>query len=159
MKFLENLFKKQVVYTDSMFVGEIGDLHRQLTELAVRIGKESYGVKLNFTHSSISQVERILDDIHQQYKKTGDTEGLTGIALEFGFYIAATIQKCTGTGVLKRDHPEFGENSFPFFWNESTLFTYGWCEKRILDGPGDDVISKYKVLVLDELNKDQQSAR
>lgn len=153
MKFLDKLFGKKPEYTDSMFVGEIGALQKQFTELAQQIAKEHYSINLDFSHDSIKGVEKILSNTHRQYKETGDEEGLTGIALEFGAYIAATIQKNTSEGHMERDHPEIGEATFPFYWNDKTIFTYGWCEKRIYDGSGDDVVSKYRVLVLDELNK------
>ena len=134
-----------------MFVGELGELQKELAELALRIGKENYNIKLDYSHDSIKKVESILSDIHKEYVNSGETEGLTGIALEFGSYIAAVVQKHTQKGEMKRDHPEIGENTFPFYWNEEVLFTYGWCEKRILDGPGDDVWSKYRVLVLEKI--------
>jgi len=134
-----------------MFVGEFSDLQKELTELALRIAKEYYGIKLDFTHESINSVEKILANTHKQYKETGNAEGLNGIALEFGAYIAATIQKNTNTGVLKRNDPNVGDETFPFYWKGNTLFTYGWCEKRIFDGSGDDIVSKYKVLVLDQI--------
>jgi hypothetical protein len=152
-KYLKGLFGKKNEYTADMFAGELGDLQKELTELALQIANENYSIKLDFSHDSIQQVEDILTDIHEQYEKTGNTEGLNGIALEFGFYLAATIQKNTGSGHLERDHPDIGESVFPFYWNDKTIFTYGWFEKRIFDGPGDDVVSKYRVLVLDELDK------
>lgn len=34
------------------------------------------------------------------------------------------------------------------------LFPVGWCLKRIIDGPGDDVVSKWKALVV---NRDGES--
>lgn len=105
---------------------------------------------MNFSHDSVKKVEDILSNIHQEYVNTGNTEGLTGIALEFGSYIAAVIQKHTKSGELKRHHPEIGQNSFPFYWEDGVLFTYGWCEKRIFDGPGDNVWSKYRTLVLEK---------
>lgn len=150
-KLLQNILGSKPKYTDAMFVGEIGKLQKELTEYALQIAKESYGISLDFSHKSIDKVESILSDIHRDYAKTGETEGLNGIALEFGFYIAATIQKMTNTGRLEREHPDIGEDTFPFYWNRKTIFTYGWCEKRIFDGEGDNVSSKYKVLVLDEI--------
>lgn len=154
---LSSIFGKKSEYTDHMFIGDLGELQKELTELALQIAKEHYSINLDFSHDSIQQVENILSDIHRQYEETGDTEGLDGIALEFGFYIAATIQKNTDMGHLERDHPDIGEAVFPFYWNNKTIFTYGWCEKRIFDGSGDDVTSKYRVLVLDELNKANQA--
>jgi len=150
-KIIQKLFSSKPQYTDSMFIGEIGELQKELTELSLRIAKEIYGIKLDFTHESIKNVEKILDQTHKQYKETGNTDGLNGIALEFGSYIAATIQKNTKSGELKRNDPNIGDDTFPFYWRENTIFTYGWCEKRIFDGEGDDIISKYKVLVLDKI--------
>jgi len=147
----KKLFGSKVQYTDSMFVGEIGEVQKELTELALRIAKDNYGIKLDFSHESIVNVEKILSDIHLQYKESNETDGLNGIALEFGSYIAATIQKNTDSGELQKDDPNVGEDTFPFYWRDNAVFTYGWCEKRIFDGEGDDVVSKYKVLVLDKL--------
>ena len=144
------LFRKSK-YTEYMFVGELGELQKELTELALRIGKENYGTRLDFSHNSVKKVEEILADIHRQYINTGNTEGLTGIALEFGAYIAAVVQKQTEYGELKRDHPQIGKNTFPFYWGDEVIFTYGWCEKRILDGAGDNVWSKYRSLVLEKI--------
>ena len=152
IELLQKLFGSKPQYTESMFVGEIGELQKELTELALRIAKEIYGINLDFTHKSIGKVEKILADIHKQYKETGNTDGLNGIALEFGSYIAATIQKNTNTGVLKRNDPDIGDDTYPFYWKDNTIFTYGWCDKRIFDGEADDVVSKYKVLVLEKIN-------
>jgi len=148
---IRKLFSSKPLYTDSMFIGEFGALQKELTELALRIANEIYGINLDFSHKSINKVEIILADTHKKYKETGNTDGLNGIALEFGSYIAATIQKNTNTGELKRNDPSIGDETYPFYWRDNTIFTYGWCEKRIFDGEGDDVVSKYKVLVLDKI--------
>lgn len=48
---------------------------------------------------------------------------------------------------MERNHKDFGDNSFSFYWNESTLFPYSWCLKRLYDSKSDDVWIKYKALV------------
>jgi len=48
----------------------------------------------------------------------------------------------------KRDDPTVGEDSFPLHWNGTTIFPYGWCLKRILDGPADECRFKWQVFVL-----------
>jgi hypothetical protein len=78
---------------------------------------------------------------------------LQGIALEFGAYIIRVIEQHFGPVDWQRDHPSFGEDSFPLYWRETTLFPVGWCLKRILDGTGDDVWSKFQTLVLDRDQK------
>ena len=129
--------------------GPIADLQMELTELALKVARE-FGRRLDFSSDSIRLVESILAALHEEFEKTQSEEGLNGIALEFGAYIATTIQRNTGDGVLERDHPEFGEASFPFHFAGGTIFPYGWCMKRIFDGPADDVWAKYQALVLEQ---------
>ena len=133
--------------------GPIADLQMELTELALRVAKESFKKKLDFSHDSIKEVESILAEFHREYEKTKSEDGLNGIALEFGAYIATTIQQNMHDGILERDHPEFGEAAFPFHYSGGTIFPYMWCVKRIFDGAGDNVWSKYKVLVLEPQHK------
>lgn len=151
MKKLISLFRCKTMPSGSSFEppGPIADIQMKLTALALQVASESFGKQLDFSTDSIKLVEAILAEFHREYVKTQSEEGLNGIALEFGAYIATTIQRNTGQGVLERDHPEFGEASFPFYFDGGTLFPYAWCIKRIFDGPGDDISSKYRVLVLE----------
>jgi hypothetical protein len=134
-----------------MFVGDIGDLQKELTDLALQIALENHKISLDFSHASIKNVEFILSNLHEKYTLDGDVEGLYGIGLEFGCYIAATIQKTTNSGQIEKDHPSIGENTFPFNWNGKSIFPCAWCENRIYDGPGDDVSLKYQTLVLSDI--------
>jgi hypothetical protein len=126
-------------------------LQVDLTNLALRIAKESFGIELDFSHASIKQVEMILSTIHLEYTRTKDDDGLNGIALEFGAYIITTIEKNTEKGRWERNHPQFGEATFPFYWHDATLFPYEWCRKRIFDGEADNVWTKYEVCVLSKV--------
>ncbi len=128
------------------------EIKEQMAQNALAIAKE-FGVKLDFSHKSIKRVERLLGNIHKEYTRTKDDDGLSGIALSFAAYIVTVIERNTSPGVWKRDHPDFGGESFPFEWRGKTIFPYGWCQKRIFDGKQDDVWAKYKVLVLAEIKK------
>ncbi|MFL5329054.1 MAG: hypothetical protein ACJ8C4_09065 [Gemmataceae bacterium] len=112
----------------------------------------SFGVTLDYTDSSVQQVESILGKINEEFTKTRDESGLHGIALSFAAYIGEVIRQKGLGGKWSRDHPTLGENSFPFAWNGSELLLYGWCEKRIFDGPGDNVWSKYNAFVLNRVS-------
>ena len=149
MKKLLSLFRAKASASTPRPPGPIADLQIRLTDLALQVAREGFGKRLDFSTDSIREVESILAAVHEEYVKTQNEEGLNGIALEFGAYIATTIQRNTGEGVLERDHPEFGEASFPFHFGGGTLFPYGWCVKRIFDGPADDIWSKYRALVLE----------
>jgi hypothetical protein len=47
---------------------------QQALELA-----EENGLKFDFSDESIKEVEKVLDEIHKEYKKTGEEEGLFGL--------------------------------------------------------------------------------
>ena len=126
------------------------ELRDELLDYANQIA-ENYRIKLDFSHRSIKLVEKILAKVHKDYRKSQNEEGLSGIALEFATYIVAVIERNGEKGRWERNHPDFGEDSFPFYWKDTTLFPYAWCLKRIFDGKGDDVWAKYKTMVLQEL--------
>lgn len=107
-----------------------------------------FGVKLDYSDDSIKEVERILGELHDEYRRTGNDDGLRGIALEFAAYMVSVIERLHGPVDWQRDHETFGKDSFPLYWNGSTLFPYSWCQKRIFDGPGDDILAKWQVCVL-----------
>ena len=128
---------------------DMQQLKNEMSALAERIAQEGFGIHLNYSVESIKQVERILGDVHRDYKSTHSEEGLQGIALEFGAYIVKVIEQHFGSAEWQRNDASFGEDTFPLQWRGSTLFPVGWCMKRILDGAGDNVWLKFKTLVLE----------
>ena len=127
---------------------ELLKLQSDLTALAFKVA-ENFGVKLDFTHNSIEQVEKVLGLVHDEYKKTKNKEGLDGIALEFATYIISTIEKNLAKGRWERDSKEFGKDVFPYTLADGrVIFPYAWCQKRIFDGEGDNIWTKYNTLVI-----------
>jgi hypothetical protein len=122
-------------------------LQDELCGYAVQIADECYKIKLDYSVDSIRQVEAVLADVHEEYQRTGAEEGLGGVALNFGAYIAATIARHLGPARWEADHPEFGEGTFPLYCGDTTVFPVSWCEKRIYDGPGDDLWFKFQALL------------
>jgi len=104
---------------------------------------------LDFSPQSVCIVERVLTMVHDDFAKSGSTDGLSGIALEFAAYLFEVIDRNYGPVEWRRDDPEFGPDSFPLIWRDRTLFPFAWCEKRIFDGPGDNVWTKFITLVQD----------
>ena len=131
---------------------DIESLMQEGVKEALALGKEA-GLNFDFTDKSIKDVEKLLGEIRKEYKKTGDEEGVHGLAIMLTAYIGEVIRKKGFGGEWARNHPQMGEDSFPFKWQGHDLFLYGWCMKRILDGSGDNVFFKYQCLVLDELRK------
>jgi len=130
--------------------GKMAELQPKLTDLALEVAAGQQ-TKLDFSHSSIRNVESILATLHVQQHKSRSTDGVFGLALEFGAYIITVIERNTERGLWEKDHPSFGKNAFPFTWRNSTLFPVEWCLKRIVDGPEDNVWVKYERLVLANL--------
>ena len=127
-------------------------LQKELTDNALDIAKDA-GVTLDFSHQSINHVERMLGECHREFKRTKDEEGLHGIALSFSAYIVTVIERHFEPGTWKKHDPDWGKHSFPYHWRDGTTFIYGWCLKRILDGPGDNVWSKYQAIVLSQQSR------
>ena len=130
--------------------GPLAELQRELTNQALAVAYD-LGETLDFTHRSVGTVEKVLGLISDHYHKSGDDTGLNGLAYQFGAYIASTVQRNFNEGVLLRDHPELGEGTFPFEFRGNTIFPFAWCQKRIFDGSGDNVETKYRILVLEKV--------
>ena len=126
---------------------KLAKLQQELTDMASQVAKDMR-VNLDFSHGSVKSAETILAELHVEQRRTKSTEGVFGIAMGFGAYIVTVIERNTEPGLWEKDHPSIGENSFPFTWRGSTIFPVGWCLKRIMDGPQDNVWIKYQQYVL-----------
>jgi hypothetical protein len=124
------------------------DLRNYLVDAAIQIGKNSC-TKLDFSDGSVAQVEDILRIMGETYEESGDDEGLRGIALAMAAYIIAVVEKTGPIGSWERDHPEAGEYSFPYYWNEGTLFPVAWCLRKIFNVGQVDIWVWYKSMVID----------
>jgi hypothetical protein len=127
-------------------------LRKKLCGLAERIAN-GFKLSLDYTDESVDCVEKVLSAVHADYKKTRSEKGIRGIALEFAAYLVTVLERLYGPVLWQRDHPEMGKETFPVEWRGVTLFPYGWCMKRILDGPGDDIRSKWNALVLTRVKR------
>ena len=127
---------------------ELDQLKEEMSLLAERIALEGFGVKLDYSVESIEEADQVLGEMHKSYKKTKDDDGFTGIAFEFAAYIVKVIEKNVGPVRWERNHPEMGPDSFPLYIDEGKIFPFGWCSKRLYDGPGDDIWTKFCVFVL-----------
>jgi len=126
---------------------ELFTLQQELNKKAEEVGK-LFGFTLDYSNSSIQDVEKILEKIHEEYIATKNFDGLRGVALEFASYIITTIEKNFTSGEWKRNGPEFGEETFPYYFNNQVIFPLNWCLKRISDGSSENVWDKYSALVL-----------
>jgi hypothetical protein len=126
------------------------EIQPKLCGLAERIASEHFDTRLDYSVESVQQVDRILGAFHDEYRKTQSDDGLNGVALEFAAYIVSIIQRHFGPAQWERDCPSFGEDAFPLHWRGSSVYPYAWCQKRIFDGPADDVWFKFRAIILGE---------
>ena len=122
-------------------------LRAKMCSLAEQVAA-AFDVELDYSERSIQDVDHILGQLHEEYRRTKSEDGLQGIALEFGAYLVSVLERQRGPVLWKRDHADYGTDTFPVEWRGATLFPVGWCLKRILDGPSDDLLSKWQSLVL-----------
>lgn len=130
---------------------EMARLRDESAPLAVRIADEGFGIRLDYSNESIAQVEVVLGHIHDEYRRTGNSEGLEGVALEFGAYIVAVIERNEGPGRWERDSPQMGKGTLPYYWRDRVLFPVIWCSKRIQDGPSENVAKKFDEIVMSQV--------
>lgn len=129
---------------------DLKKLQVKLTELALKLA-DIAKIKLDFSVNSVKEVDRILDQIHREYKMKKNEEGISGMALELAAYIVTVIERNIKLGKWERDSKEFGKDSFPYDLGKGNIiFPYAWCLKRIYNDSGEDVWSKFNLLVLNK---------
>ena len=132
---------------------DLPKLREELAGLAQRVAREAYGLELEYSVESIHKVETILGQLHKEFRRTKDDDGMNGLALEFGAYIIKVIELHFGAGTWARNHASLGPDTFPYKWQGGELFPYAWCQKRIFDGPADDVWAKFQTLVVQKASQ------
>lgn len=129
-------------------VGEfktIDEFVQSLAEEAVKDAAQNNHVNLDYTPASIKEVENILGKLHDQYVQAPSSVSVRGLAAAYGAYIGEVIRRTEPNVRWERDDPVFGEKVYPLHWGTETVYPMGWCQKRIMDGDGDNVWIKYRV--------------
>jgi hypothetical protein len=117
-----------------------------LADGAVRDADSNQHIKLDYSPESVKSVEHILGKLHEMYVRNPASISVRGLSAAYGAYIGEVIRR-SETGVhWERDHPVFGEKSYPLYWGKGVSNPLGWCQKRIIDGEDDDVWVKYSIL-------------
>jgi hypothetical protein len=121
----------------------VDDMMQYLAGEAVSMANKDHGIALTFGEKSIMDVEKILGTLHEKYRASHSKEGANGLAMAYGAYIGEVIRRGTPGSKWEQDHPVVGKNSYPLHWINGEVFPCGWCYKRIINGPEDNVWHKY----------------
>ncbi|HEX6126529.1 MAG TPA: hypothetical protein VFZ23_14240 [Pyrinomonadaceae bacterium] len=129
---------------------ELDKLKEKMCGLAEEMARASGRIKLDYSHESIRHVEAILAAAHDGYIRSGSENGLQGEAFAFASYIVRVVElNMQGSVRWEVDHPRMGEASFPLYLDDNeVVFPVAWCQKRIFDGPADNIWNKYQYFVL-----------
>ncbi|MEK9156554.1 MAG: hypothetical protein AAB448_00210 [Patescibacteria group bacterium] len=130
---------------------EVVLLKKELVAQALEMGKE-YSARLDFSPESIKEIDRVLEDIHQNYAPKATEDELFAIARPFGCYILEVFvqQKIEGKFSIETFFNPAGDFAFTFK-DGNTVFPAGWCFKRVADGDNDNLWMKYRYFVLHDL--------
>ena len=112
---------------------------------AVALGRDN-GIELDYSPQSIERAEELLGRLHDEYRTGKTTTGINGLAMAVGAYVGECIRRDNPGARWERDPPVAGERSYPLHWRNGESFPMGWCHKRIINGPEENVWFKYTMI-------------
>jgi hypothetical protein len=125
---------------------------RKLARGVAKRGRSEYQFDFDFSPTSIEKVEAVLDQLHRMHlvKPLNDDE-LAVLSLRWGAYVGEALKRVR-PGRWQRDS-KIGPGTLPLVYKAGyTAFPRSWVYKRIVDGEGDNIVSKFYVAShLDEL--------
>ncbi len=121
---------------------------RAVAAQAVEAARLEYGVSLDYSAASVERVEGILARLHEEHRRSRfslareKSEGW-----RWGAYVGEVILRIS-PGHWEMDHSVAGKGTFPVVVKRGDSFPIGWCRKRIVNGPEDNIWQKFQVLYL-----------
>lgn len=116
---------------------------------AVKIGRESYGLTLDYSPETIPQVNEILNNYHEMYMN-GSDEGfmqqhISTYAAIFGFYVGEVLRKHLAPDFVWQQT----EQGVALAKGTTMLYPASKAYKQIKNGPerGDQIDSFFKVAI------------
>jgi len=121
---------------------------------AVKFAKQSYDVVLDWSDSSVSDLERLLETFYRQKLDAGaDEKKVAQVGAVFGSYVGEVFRRNHGGqwGFITRDEERFpgmrANRSGQLFW------PWGRVQHRLSNGPADNVADYYRLIVHDDVYK------
>jgi hypothetical protein len=141
------------------FLDDPNQFMAALAEEAIRYAA-TRNVTLDYSPDSVAKVEEMLEELHKSFAagQLSDID-LQLHAHQFGAYIGEVLRRQYG-GHWAEDHHAAGPKTYPIHWQKknspdpNASFTVGWCGKRIVNGPEDNVWHKYQVVTSEDFLSD-----
>jgi hypothetical protein len=124
----------------------VEEMIAHLSSEAVDIGKQNYGMTLDYSTESIEHVEEILGKLYDEYQADPNPRGKNGLIHIFGAYIGECIRRNHPGDGWPSEVPEGGTGYLSVHWEGGSSAVMGWCHKRLTNGPEDNVWHKYTML-------------
>jgi len=119
---------------------------RCLARRAVWLARKGQGVTLDYSPASIEEVEKLLGELHNGHVQTPIPEAeISRLSARWGAYIGE-VMKRVRPAKWRRDSEKIGLASMPLIFDDVEAFPCAWAYKRIVDGPDDNVVLKFKVV-------------
>ena len=124
---------------------------RAVAAEAVEVARTQYNTSLDYSPESVALLEsNILQRLHEEHvREAFPLAREKDEAWRWGAYVGEVILRLT-PGHWEVDHVAGGPRSYPVVVARGASFPMGWCRKRILNGPENNVWQKLQILYLNE---------
>jgi hypothetical protein len=125
-----------------------------LAAQAVQAAHDAYEATLDYSATSVEQVEGILATLHEEHRVHPFVpERMIAEANRWGAYVGEVARRMRG-GEWQRDSAHVGANTFPLvFGEQNEIYPCAWCYRRITNGTEDNVSVKFRLSVTDPPGK------
>jgi hypothetical protein len=124
----------------------VADDMKRRAEIAVEEANNTYGIVLDFSRDSVQRVDEILGKLHDEHAAASiERQRLVKESLKWGAYIGEVIRRDQPSH-WEMDSKVAGKGSLPIVFERKQreeCFPIGWCYKRIVSGPEDNVWHKF----------------
>ncbi|MDA1273391.1 MAG: hypothetical protein O2960_04970 [Verrucomicrobia bacterium] len=146
---------KSASISGSFFARSLGGIMKVNAQKARTRAREEYRIELTYDRSSISDLERILDDLrHNHQIETYSEEDLAEASRIWGAYVGEVLRRIR-SGKWNNRSRHAGKRPMPFVLNRrSEVFPCSWIYRRIKHGPEHSVAAKVREFTENRDNPD-----
>ena len=120
----------------------------QLADSGVRFARNNFGIQLDYSEESVTQVERILQLMHADIKDSRPTSSqIKSVSSLLGAYLGEVVRRKWGGRWYMSRHGPQKEQVHTLEISGHSTFPINKVYKRLLNGEVDDVRFYYKALI------------
>ncbi len=124
----------------------------KLAQAAVEHAQEYFATTLDFSESSVEDVELILARMYERVprgrfskmRRGPNEQQIAGIATLYGAYLGEVMRRLFG-GRWEKGYEDDPEALVVRFTGRTAAFPMAWAWKRLTNGPEDDVLVKFRM--------------